>query len=323
MKVVRRHVPHGAQLAVLDGSGDLVDLPGQRDLSTLLATDWLLHETADVALRDRRAVVPWADATLLAPLQPVAVRDFSTFPEHSLGILRGRQPGATLPPSFWEIPIFYFSNPYAITGPRDDVPVPPGCARFDFELEVAAVIGSPGHDLTVAEAESHIAGYVVLNDFSARDIQFAEMAMRFGPVKGKDTATALGEFFVTADELRDRRSGPSFDLTMKVDVNGTEIGRDRLDNMAWSFAALAAYASRGTWVHPGDLLGSGTCQNGCLAELWGRHGDDHLPPLAVGDVVTTTVEGLGGTRNRIVAGAPVHQITPWPATPGAQRPVGR
>lgn len=310
MKFVRHRTSAGPTLAVQIDDETVADLPHGQELTTLLGTDGLLLDAGDQAGRngERR---PLADVQLMAPLDPPTFRDFSTFPEHTAGSVKLLDPTAGLPPEFYEIPTFYFSNPYAIAGPHDDVPVPPGCELFDYELEVAAVVGRAGRDLTVEEAEDHIAGYVVLNDFSARDVQFHEMRMRLGPAKGKDTATTLGSVFVTADELEPHRSGSSFDLEMQVRVNGELLGSDRLDNMAWSFPALAAYASRGTVIRPGDLLGSGTCQGGCLAELWGRHGWGHHPPLQPGDVVTTTVDGLGGTRNRIVAGTASHPIRPW------------
>ncbi|OXM72291.1 MULTISPECIES: fumarylacetoacetate hydrolase family protein [Amycolatopsis] len=311
MRFARHRTDQGPRLAVLDDEDALIDLDTEPDLPALLAHDGRLRSAGEVALRTRRRVTPWAGADLMAPLDPPTVRDFSTFPEHTAGVVKMLDPDAEIPAEFWEIPAFYFSNPYATVGPHDDVEIPPGCALFDFELEVAAVVGAAGRDLGVEDAADHLAGFVVLNDFSARDVQFHEMRMRLGPAKGKDTATALGAVFVTADELADRRSGPSYDLAMEVRVNGELIGQDRLDNMAWSFAALATYASRGTWIRPGDLLGSGTCQGGCLAELWGRHGRDHLPPLRPGDVVTTSVELLGGTRNRVVPGPPRHEILPW------------
>ncbi|WP_036495598.1 fumarylacetoacetate hydrolase family protein [Nocardia sp. BMG111209] len=311
MRFARRSTAEGPRLAVLDDAGALVDLPTTAELPELLAHDGRLHALADQALRTRRTVTEPDAARLLAPLQPPTIRDFSTFPEHTAGIVRTTDPGAGIPPEFWEIPTFYFSNPYAVTGPYDDVPIPPHCHRFDYELEVAAVVGRAGRDLSVEEAAGHIAGFVILNDYSARDVQFHEMRLRLGPAKGKDTATALGTLFVTADELASRRSGPSYDLTMRVSVNGVVLGEDSLHNMAWSFEALAAYAARATWIRPGDLLGSGTCGSGCLAEMWGRHGDGFHPPLQPGDEVVTTVDVLGETRNRIVAGPPAHEISPW------------
>ncbi|TWF95500.1 fumarylacetoacetate hydrolase family protein [Saccharopolyspora dendranthemae] len=314
MRFARHRTPQGPRLAVLDDEDVLIDLPEGLDLPALLADDGGPAAAADTALRAASPGVPLIDADLMAPLDPPTVRDFSTFPEHTAGIARNIDANAGVPEEFWEIPAFYFSNPYATAGPHDTIPVPPGCERFDFELEVAAVVGRPGRDLTVEQAAEHIAGFVVLNDFSARDVQFHEMRLRLGPAKGKDTATALGTVFVTADELLHRASGTSYDLTMRVLVNDEEIGTDQLDNMAWSFPALAAYASRGTEIRPGDLLGSGTCRNGCLAELWGRYGQDFHRPLRPGDVVTTEVELLGGTRNRVVPGSAPHPIRPGSRT---------
>ncbi|MGY1838251.1 MULTISPECIES: fumarylacetoacetate hydrolase family protein [unclassified Modestobacter] len=308
---IAKHASGGRpRLAVVDGE-ELVGLIPGVELPELIGTAGRLAEAADTALRSRADVVGLAGAELLAPLAPPTFRDFSTFYEHANGISRNGNAEGGVAPEFFEIPTFYFSNPYAIAGPHADVPVPPGCELFDFELEVGAVIGAAGRDIAVEDAAAHIAGFVVVNDFSARDLQFHEMRMRLGPAKGKDGSTTLGQFFVTPDELAPHRSGPSYDLRMEVRVNDELIGGDTLANMAWTFESLVAYASRGAVVRPGDLLGSGTCQNGCLAELWGRHGRDHLPPLRPGDVVTTSVEGLGGTRNRIVPGAARHPIAPW------------
>lgn len=310
MRIARHRTPAGPRIAVCDGD-ELVDLDAEPDLVALIAEDGLLADLAGAAIRRRRTVTPLAAADLLAPLRPPTFRDFSTFYEHANGISRNGRPGGGVAPEFFEIPTFYFSNPYAVTGPYDDVAVPPGCELFDFELEVGAVVGRPGRDIAVADAAAHLAGFVIVNDFSARDIQFHEMRVGLGPAKGKDSATALGTLFVTPDELEPHRSGPSYDLRMEVRVNDRLVGGDSLANMSWTFDALIAYASRGTEVRPGDLLGSGTCQNGCLAELWGRFGRDHLPPLQPGDVVTTTVTGLGETRNRVVPGPARHPIASW------------
>jgi 2-keto-4-pentenoate hydratase/2-oxohepta-3-ene-1,7-dioic acid hydratase in catechol pathway len=114
-----------------------------------------------------------ADVALAAPLRPPAVRDFIAFEQHIEGMAMGRGPGETGNPGLYEIPVFYFSNPNGVVGPHDDVPVPPGCELFDFELEVAAVIGRAGRDLTPEQARDHIAGYLVFNDWSARDTQLA------------------------------------------------------------------------------------------------------------------------------------------------------
>ncbi|MBA9006798.1 fumarylacetoacetate hydrolase family protein [Thermomonospora cellulosilytica] len=256
--------------------------------------------------------VPLAEVTLRAPLEPPTVRDFVAFEEHVEGVRRAVSGEAGVPEQWYAAPTFYFTNPYAVIGTGEDVPVPPGCAVLDFELEVAAVIGRAGRDLTPEAAREHILGYTIFNDWSARDLQGAEMRVGLGPAKGKDFATTLGPWLVTADELEPCRDGEGFlRLAMTVAVNGVEVGRDLLSNMGWPFEELVAYASRGTWVRPGDVLGSGTCGNGgCLAELWGRTGVREPPPLRPGDVVTMTVEGIGTISNTVVAGGDPVEIPP-------------
>jgi 2-keto-4-pentenoate hydratase/2-oxohepta-3-ene-1,7-dioic acid hydratase in catechol pathway len=223
-----------------------------------------------------------------------------TFERHVEGVAKLRSPDAQVPGQWYAAPAFYFTNPYAVHGPHDDVQLPPGCTLFDFELEVAAVIGRGGCDIAVADAEAHIAGYVLMNDWSARDLQFAEMQVQLGPAKGKDSATTLGPVLVTPDELAPHRVGNAFALRMTAEVNGTVIGEDTWNTMAFSYAQMIAYASRGTEVRTGDILGSGTCGGGCLAELWGRHGFDSHPPLSPGDTITLSVERLGSQTSRIL-----------------------
>ncbi|MEU4745678.1 fumarylacetoacetate hydrolase family protein [Actinosynnema sp. NPDC023658] len=240
---------------------------------------------------------------LLAPLRPPTVRDFVTFEEH----VEGMRAGAGVPEQWYAAPTFYFGNPYAVIGPHDDVPVPPGSAVLDFELEVAAVVGREGRDLTPEQARDHIAGYTIFNDWSARDLQSAEMAVGLGPCKGKDTATTLGPWLVTPDELEPYRADGLLGLALTAEVNGRVVGSDLLSNMSWTFEEMVAYASRGTVVRPGDVLGSGTCGNGgCLAELWGRGAEQH--PLRPGDTVTLTAEGIGRITTTVVAGAEVRPL---------------
>ena len=287
-------------------------LPAGVRLLDLLGDDGTALRTAgeQAAATDAEAR-PLAEVRLKAPIpDPPSVRDFMTFESHFAGALLTRGPDTEVPPRWYDAPAFYFTNPYAIIGPADPVPIAPGSFMFDLELEVAAVIGRPGRDLAPDEAEAHIAGYTLFIDWSARDLQVAEMEVGLGPAKGKDTATTLGPALVTPDELEPYRSGPSFALRMEASVNGTSLGSDSLDSMAWAFGDLIAYASRGTEVRPGDLLGSGTCGEGCLAELWGRHGFDSRPPLAAGDDVTVSVEHLGTMTMTLTEGSAPVAIPP-------------
>lgn len=260
---------------------------------------------------------PLTDVRLRPPLEPPTVRDFVAFEEHVEGVVRSVGASAGVVPEWYEAPTFYFTNPYALVGTGAAVAAPAGCVDLDFELEVAAVVGIDGANLDPDAATGHIVGYTVLNDWSARDLQRREMRVSLGPAKGKDFASTLGPWLVTADELVDRHDADGFlRLVMTVEVNGVEIGRDLLSNMGWPFGDLVAYASRGTWVRAGDVLGSGTCGNGgCLAELWGRRGRQDPPPLRPGDVVSMTVEGIGTISNRVVEGPPAPAVRPARARP--------
>lgn len=312
----RRSDPDGPTRAGIVDDGVVHAVPGARSVLDLLVADEPLTAIGGRALEAPDEVVDLADQRLLAPIpRPPSIRDFMTFEEHVIGSFKNLGPDAGVPEVWYQQPIFYFTNPAATLGPHDDVPVPPGSAMFDFELEVAAVVGREGSNLTVEEAQEHIAGYTIMNDWSARDVQLVEMAGHLGPAKGKDTASTLGPWLVTPDELAPHVSGPSFALTMEVLVNGEHFGADRLDTMAWSFAQMVAHASRGTRVVPGDVLGSGTCRNGCIAELRGRHGADSHRMLEVGDTVTLRVEGLGEQTSRVVEGVPVHDLGPCRARP--------
>jgi len=295
----------------------IAPLPPDTDLFALLEEapdqDWVLAGAGHP--------VPLSQVRLLAPVQPGAVRDFVTFEEHVEGVRRSVDNAAGVPEQWYAAPTFYFTNPYSIIGPADDVPVPPGCRAFDFELEVAAVIGRPGRDLTAEQARDHIVGYTIFNDWSARDLQSAEMRVGLGPAKGKDTSTTLGPWLVTADELEPYHDAEGFlALDLRVSVNDSEVGQDLLSNMGWPFEELVAYASRGTQVRAGDVLGSGTCGNGgCLAELWGTRGENAPPPLQPGDVVEMTVEGIGTIRNRVVAGVQLPAVRPARQRPRARK----
>ncbi|MCC3283268.1 fumarylacetoacetate hydrolase family protein [Arthrobacter caoxuetaonis] len=242
--------------------------------------------------------------TLLAPLVPAAVRDFVAFEEHVEGMRISIEGAPGVMEEWYQAPTFYFTNPHTIRGTGEEIPIPAGCSQLDFETEVAAVIGrvpgSAGSNLTAEQAHRHIFGYTIFNDWSARDLQRREMKVSLGPCKGKDFAGTLGPWIVTADEFEDRHDAEGFlSLEMSVEVNGIRVGKDLLSNMGWPFAELVAYASQDSRVVPGDVLGSGTCGSGCLAELWGRNGAQTPPPLQTGDRVVMAVDGIGTITNTV------------------------
>jgi len=314
MRIGRVDHQGGARTAVFEGNSVRILASGIGVLD-VLSVDPI--ERARLAGRVE-AQQPLGEARLLAPVLPPTMRDFSVFEQHIEGVIKDANPEATVPPVWYESPFCYFTNPNAVTGPDEEIPVPPGCKRLDFELEVAAVIGRPGRDLTRGEAGEYIAGYTIFNDWSARDLQMAEMRLGLGMCKGKDFANTLGPWIVTPDELGAYVDGDRLDLELRAEVNGNALGTDTLANMAWSFPELVSYASRGTWVRPGDVLGSGTCGNGCLLELWGRRGRESLPALGPGDVVSLHVEGIGTLTNTVVAGVEPHALPA--ARPGRREP---
>jgi 2-keto-4-pentenoate hydratase/2-oxohepta-3-ene-1,7-dioic acid hydratase in catechol pathway len=302
--------PDGDELTGIVVGDDLHAIESGTRLLDLLGDDGeRLAAAADRALADPAAVLPLASVKLRPPVpRPPSVRDFYAFEQH-VRTARQRR-GLEMDPDWYELPVFYFSNPVALIGPSDDVAVPPGSSALDYELEVAAIVGRGGSDLDPDTAERHIAGYCVMNDWSARDIQRREMKLSMGPVKGKDFATTLGPFMVTPDELEPFRKERAFDLAMQASVNGQEYSRASLAEIYWSFGEMLAYASRGTEVVPGDVIGSGTCGTGCILELSLVHGEDRYPWLKPGDLVELEVEHLGRTANRVVEGRPLKPLRP-------------
>src|SRR3954447_5129439 len=185
--------------------GDIL-LTVEETLLELLQTDTSLDAHAARVRTNPWDVVSLPEASLVAPVsRPPSVRDFMAFEQHL--VTSAAAMGTSVPPVWYDQPVFYFTNPAAIKGPYDDVPMAPGTAQYDYELEVAAVIGRPGSDIAPADAQAHIAGYVLFCDWSSRDLQSKEMTIGLGPVKGKDTATSLGPYLVTPEEIEDRRSG--------------------------------------------------------------------------------------------------------------------
>jgi 2-keto-4-pentenoate hydratase/2-oxohepta-3-ene-1,7-dioic acid hydratase in catechol pathway len=280
-------------------------------------TDLLAAAMARDAPADDAETVSLEKVRLLPPVRPASFRDLVAFEEHVQGASAMLDDPAAAMEAWYETPTFLFGNPHAMIGPGEPVAAPPDSQALDFELEVGVVIGRDGRDLTPEEARDHIAGYLIVNDWSARDIQRREMRGGLGPAKGKDFATTIGPWLVTPDELEPARAGDRLDLTMTVSVNGAAYGSDTLAHMGWSFEELVSYASRSAWVRAGDLIASGTCANGSLAEAWGRTGRQEPPPLRPGDVVAMTVDRLGSISNPVVAAAPAPGPIPR-ATPLTQ-----
>jgi 2-keto-4-pentenoate hydratase/2-oxohepta-3-ene-1,7-dioic acid hydratase in catechol pathway len=230
-------------------------------------------------------VHPLTAVKLAAPLpNPPSLRDFIAFEDHIAATSKKR--GQPIPPEWYKFPVYYKGNHRTIIGPNEPLRWPLDTSKLDYELELACIIGRMGRDIPERDAKNYIAGYTIMNDFSARDIQFQEMACRLGPAKGKDFATALGPCLLTPEDIADLG-----DLTMIARVNGEEWSKGRFGTIHWSFSQMIAHVSRGETIYPGDVFGSGTVGGGCGLEL-----DRYLKP---GDVVELEIQPIGVLRTQI------------------------
>ena len=224
--------------------------------------------------------------SLLAPVpHPPQIRDFIAFEAHIAATSKKR--GQPIPPEWYNAPVYYKGNPLTIMGPEDVLLWPLQTNKLDYELELACVIGRKGRDIPADKAWDYIAGYTIMNDFSARDIQFQEMACRLGPAKGKDFATVLGPCLVTPDEIPDLK-----DLKMVARVNGEVWSEGSFGTIYWSFAQMIEHVSRGETLYPGEVFGSGTVGGGCGLEM-----DRFLKP---DDVVELEIQPIGKLRTKVL-----------------------
>lgn len=252
---------------------------------------------------DDEAFLDETDLAFGAPiLRPPSFRDFYAFEQHVATMWQRRQ--SEIPEAWYRLPIFYFSNTSEIRGPGDAVWAPTGSTELDFELEVGAVVDTPAFNLAEERANEAIGGYLVVNDWSARDLQRDESTVRLGPAKGKDFALSIGPWIVTPDELADRwpRGSKAPDLTATATVAGAdgrtvEVSRASWSSAHYSFAQMLARASADVHVRPGELLGSGTVGTGCLLEVKDSTLGRWLEP---GDLVTLSIEGIGDLQSPVV-----------------------
>lgn len=252
-----------------------------------------------------------ADITLTAPVpHPVSCRDGYAFRQHVESARRGR--GLPMIPEFDEFPVFYFTNHLAIVGPGEVFVMEKALERLDFELEVAIVTGKEGRNIPANKADDYIFGYMIMNDWSARELQTQEMKMNLGPAKGKDFATGLGPYLLTRDELEKYRIpgkpdadpskpngvGDRYDLRMRSFHNGKPVSDGNLKEMNWTFAQILARVSYGVTIHPGEVIGSGTVGTGCYMELNATKVTDNVW-IKPGDTFALEVDGMGRLENTI------------------------
>lgn len=240
-----------------------------------------------VGSKGEKILHPLPSVKLLAPVpQPRSLRDFGTFETHMKRAAEITR--KSMPKEWYEIPIYYRGNPYAVVGPESTVIWPKYTEKLDYELEWGIYIGKKGKNIPKDQAESYIAGYTIYNDISARDIQFKYMMMSLGPGKGKDfdTSNVMGPCLVTPDEIPE-----PYNLKMTARVNGEVWSEGNTNDMYYTFADLISYISQHETLQVGEFFGSGTVGRGCGWEL-----DRWIKP---GDVIELEVERIGVLRNNI------------------------
>jgi fumarylacetoacetate (FAA) hydrolase len=255
--------------------------------------------------------IAYTAAVIMAPVpHPTSCRDGYAFRQHVAAARRNRK--VDMIPEFDQYPIFYFTNHNAIQGPGAIPCMPDHFKKLDFELEAAVVLGRKGRNVKAQDADKYIAGYMIMNDMSARTLQMEEMLLNLGPAKGKDFSTVIGPIMVTPDELEPYKMaakpghvGNSYNLRMTCKVNGIQVSEGNVGDMDWTFAEIIERCAYGADILPGDVIGSGTVGTGCFLELNGtgklNNPDYKEQWLQDGDVVEMEITGLGHLSNTIVA----------------------
>jgi len=305
MKVARIRSDEGRYIAVfgkdrwIDVSSILNDTAENIEksfFSTLARNrERILKFIEETPSEDLVEVVP---RTFLIPVPRVnQIRDFYAFEDH---VRRARERrGLEMVPEWYEFPAFYYSGTSNLFGSNDNIPYPSYTSELDYELEVGAVIGKEGKNISRGEAKDHIYGLVLVNDWSARDVQRKEMKIGLGPAKSKDFATSFGPYITTMDEFSGlTNSEGKIDVSLSASVNGNIYSQGNLKSIHWDFEDMIEWASQDTTLRPGDIIMSGTVGTGCILEI----GPEEHGWLKKGDTVSFQSDMLGETSNKIVEG---------------------
>lgn len=275
-----------SMLDFLDGEQGAMDAAGK----TVEYIKGIISQWKEIEAPNRGKVVYRKDRVKLkAPLpNPRLMVDFSTFEAHiKMGC---EKMGMDIPKEWYEIPIGYKVNLCSVVGTEEPIAWPSFTQRFDYEIELAICIGKKGKDIPEEKAYEYVAGYSVVNDMSARDIEMKEiLTMPLGPIKGKDfdTGTVMGPCLTTHDEIKDPHN-----LKMTAKVNGELWSMANTKDMYWKIPRLISHLSKDQTLYPGCMFLSGTPGEGC-----GMHFDRWLKP---GDTVELEIENIGIIRNKVV-----------------------
>jgi 2-keto-4-pentenoate hydratase/2-oxohepta-3-ene-1,7-dioic acid hydratase in catechol pathway len=305
MKIRRVRTGSGLQLQALD-DGDWQELTGPTPFGpSPFTAEW------ELATADRHR--EHTDALL--PFQPLSFRDFLLSAEHNIAAARGMidrfYPGTSRITSlfetvtrttfpafapkrlFYQQPIYYMSNAMTIVPTGTPVAFPSYSKGLDFELEIGFVLDEPLHNATPATAMAAIGAFVLLNDFSARDVQRQEMSSGLGPQKSKHFCSSMSATAVTADEVLPRIER----LTGSVQINGRTVSTVSSGGLQWTIGEVLAHASRDEQLLPGELFGLGTLAGGSGMETgnWLRPGDTlRLVLDDIGEVEHTITAPVAG-----------------------------
>lgn len=244
------------------------------------------------------------DVELLCPLDKInSLRDAYAFRQHVETSRKNR--GLKMIEEFDNFPIYYYSNHNSVNGPGVVEVDKIFLEKLDYELEIAIIIGKKGINISTEDADSFIFGFTIMNDLSSRQIQMEEMKLNLGPAKGKDFATSLGPYISTKDEIEDSiiktKNGNHYDIELTCKVNNKQFSSDNLKNMHWTFAQIIAQISKGTWLYPGDVIGSGTCATGCFYEINSAKNQSEQTWLQDGDSIEISTNKIGILQNQIKA----------------------
>jgi fumarylacetoacetate (FAA) hydrolase len=261
--------------------------------------------------------VPLAGVRLCAPiLQPPTLRDHIAFEEHATGQWTREDTGPRMD-AWRRLPIFYFSNPLCIVGPDEVVTYPAATHQLDYECELAVVVGRAGRNVLEADADAYIAGFTIFNDWSCRDLQADESQFGLGPAKGKDSASSLGPWIVTPDEMAPYYRDGTLHVRCVVRVNGVVWMDGNAWNMHHTFGAMIEHAAQDSRIVPGDVIATGTVGGGSISEAVRKGFPARF--LEPGDVVEMEVEGIGILRNTL--GPTTNPNTPLRFTAPTTRPL--
>lgn len=309
MKLARVRTRSGQEVAGQLVGEALRPLPAGMGILEVLALPKAERDALEANL-DSSADIPLADAELLVPVRPIALKDFMGYEKHFLGAIKwgARQAGGMpfgetdkLPDFFYERPMFWVADSAAVIGPSDALTMPPNSVMMDCEVELAVVMGKGGRDLTLEQAADAIGGYTVFLDWSARDVLLTD---KLGPTKGKDAGNTIGPCITTKDEMERFRVGDRIKVPMSLKRNDELIGEGDTEQSVYSIEEMVAWVSRGAAIHPGDVIAFGTPANMCWIEQWGHNGEDRPSPIKPGDVISINVGGIGEMAVHVKPAAP-------------------